>query len=297
MKPSLNARNGSAILSTLLVLFMLATHVLPSLGEGQIHVNGIAPKSTYINETVSVYGIGATPNSTVVAMLSLPANQTIFLGNTTGQWIFVGSDNLTLGSTFATESGDWEISFRTPNVFPGYYSVYALDNESLTSDVTSLQILMNVTVMPSELWANVTYFPWNMTIWIANSTGLPLLFYLNGTVVPASGPPGTIVTLLGKSASGGEIIVYFDDGQVATFVSQLGDWKAYFVIPSVSAGNHTIRAIDNAGRWMTVAPFYVTSSVISFSMSSLSLFGLFAIVSVPAIVFFMLLVMFRRKRK
>jgi hypothetical protein len=116
-------------------------------------------------------------------------------------------------------------------------------------------------------------------------------------VVPSSGPPGTIVAILGKSASGGEITVYFDNDQVATIVGQLGDWKAYFVIPSVSAGNHTIRAIDNAGRWMTVAPFYVTSSVISFSMSSLSLFGLFAIVSVPAIVFFMLLVMFRRKRK
>jgi hypothetical protein len=106
-----------------------------------------------------------------------------------------------------------------------------------------------------------------------------------------------IVTMLGKSASGGEISVYFDNDQVATIVGQLGDWKAYFVIPIVSAGNHTIRAIDNEGRWMTMAPFYVTSSVTSSSMSSLTLFGLFAIVTVPAIVFFMLLVLFRRKRK
>ena len=295
--PSLNARREFALLSTLLILSVPAAYVSPSFAERRIYINGITPSSAYINDAIRIYGSGATPNSTVVAMLGVPENQTIFLGNTIGPWIFVGSDNLTLGSTFADGSGDWEISFLMPNVFPGYYSVYALDNESLTNDVTSLQILMNVTVIPSEPWTNVTYSSWNMTIWTANTTGLPLLFYLNGTVVPSSGPPGTIVTLLGRSASGGEISVYFDNDQVATIVGQLGDWKAYFVIPSVSAGNHTIRAIDNAGRWMTVAPFYVTSSVISFSMSSLSLFGLFAIASVPATVFFMLLVMFRRKRK
>jgi hypothetical protein len=285
------------MLSTLLVLSMLAVHVLPSLGEGQIHVSGIAPSQAYINDTVSVYGIGATPNSTVVAMLSAQVNQTFIVGNTTDPWIFVGSNNLTLGSTLATESGDWEISFRVPSVFPGYYSVYALDNESLMSDVTSLQVLINVTIMPSGPWTNVTYVSGNMTIWVANTTGLPLLFYLDGTVVPSSGPSGTIVAMLGKSASGGEISVYFDNDQVATVAGQLGDWKVYFVIPSVSAGNHTIRAIDNMGRWMTVAPFNVTSSIVSFSVSSLSMFGLFAIVSVPAIVLFMLLVMFRRKRK
>jgi hypothetical protein len=293
----LKARRESALLSTLLMLSMLAAYVLPSLAESRIHINGITPSSAYANDAVSVYGSGATPNSTVVAMLGVPANQTVFLENTTGPWIFVGSDNLTLGSTFADGSGDWETSFLMPNVFLGYYSVYALDNESLTSDVTSLQVLMNVTVIPSEPWTNVTYFPWNMTIWTANTTGLPLLFYLNGTVAPSSGPPGTIVTMLGKSASGGEISVYFDSDQVATIVGQLGDWKAYFVIPIVSAGNHTIRAIDNEGRWMTMAPFYITSSVTSSSMSSLTLFGLFAIVTVPAIVFFMLLVLFRRKRK
>jgi hypothetical protein len=297
MKPGFSARNGFAMLSTMLVLSMLGIRALPSFGEGQIHVSGIAPSQAYINDTVSVHGIGATPNSMVATMLSAQVNQTFILGNTTSPWIFVGSDNLTLGSTLATESGDWEISFRVPSVFPGYYSVYALDNESLTSDVTSLQVLINVTTIPSGHWTNGTYVFGNMTIWIANTRGLPLLFYLNGTVVPSSGPPGTIVTMLGKSASGGEISVYFDNDQVATVAGQLGDWRAYFVIPSVSAGNHTIRAIDNMGRWMTVAPFNVTSSIVSFSVSSLSMFGLFAIVSVPAIVLFMLLVMFRRKRK
>lgn len=294
---SLNAKRELVFLSALLALFMLAAHVSPSFAEKRIYINGITPSSAHINDAVRVYGTGATPNSTVVVMLGAPENQTVFFGNTTVHWIFVGSNNLTLGSTFADAAGDWEISFLTPNVLPGYYSVYALDNESLMSDVTDLEILMNVTVIPLEPWTNVTYSQWNITIWAANTTGLPILFYLNGTAVPSYGPPGTIVTLLGKSASGEEINVYFDNDQVATIVGQLGDWKAFFVVPSVSTGNHTVRAIDNAGRWITVVPFYVTSSVISSSMSSLSLFGLFAIVSVPATVFFMFLAMFRRKRK
>lgn len=287
----LNAMVKCAVVSALLI-FMFAACVWPSFAEGRIHISGIDPSLAFPYSAVRVYGSGAAPRATVTAMLSNPVNETFIVGNDTNPLIIVSSGNLTLGSTFADETGDWGISFLTPNVFPGHYSVYVFDSESQTSDMISFQVLMNATV--------VSLVPMNMTIWYSNMTSIqqgPLSFFVAGTAVPSSGPPGTLVTMLGGSASGGEISVYFDDLRVATVVGQRGAWSTSFQVPNVSVGNHTIRAVDVEGRWMSSAPFNVTSAVISFSVSSVFLFGLFAAVVLSGVILFMLLAMFCRKRK
>jgi hypothetical protein len=291
----LNAILRSAFLFSLLVFLASATCILPSFGEGRIYIGGITPSSAYPNDAVRVYGDGATPNGIVAAMLGGPVNGTFIVGNGTGQWINVGSSNLTLGWTSVGGSGDWQINFLTPNVLSGYYNVYVFDNESLTSDAISFQVLMNATIEP--IWGS------NMTIWFSNMTGLTLgqlLFFVSASAVPSSGPVGTFVTLQGHSASGGEISIYFDGSRVATVVGQLGDWSVSFQVPNVAVGNHTISAIDAGGEWMSSTSFYVTSPVISYSMSLsplLYLFGFSAIILLSAATLFILLAMFYRKKK
>jgi hypothetical protein len=262
---------------------MFAACVLPSFANARIYVSGIDPSQAYPNGIVRVYGSGATPKVAVTGLLSGPVNETFIVENSTiGPWIILGPSNLTLGSTFAGESGNWELSFLTPNVFPGYYSVCVFDNETLASDVVSFQVLMNVTIVPLMPGLNVTYGP--------------LLFFVAGTVVPSSGSPGTFVSVLGHSASGGEIDVYFDDSLLATVAGQRGDWSASFQVPNVSVGNHTIRAIDVGGRWMSLVTFYVASPAISFFNFPLFLLGLFAVAAFSGVVSFLLFVVFRRKQ-
>lgn len=285
----LNVRRTS-VLSALFVLFLFAAFVLPSSADGRMHISNISPSSAYPDDTVRVYGSDATPNAVVVAMLSASENESFIVRNGTSPWIIVGSSNLTLGSTIGGESGDWEIDFVTANVYPGHYSIFVFDNGSLTSDIISFRVLMNVTgvsIVPAS----------NFTI-ITNGTigSWPILFFGPGNAAPSSGPPGTFVTVSGHSVSGGEISVYFDNTKVATVVGQRSDWSTSFQVPSVSVGNHTIRAIDTAGRWMSVTPFYVTSSVLSFSMFSLSLVGLFAVAVFSGVMLLMLLVFFCTRR-
>jgi hypothetical protein len=297
----LNTIVRHAFLFSLLVFLASATFILPLFGEGRIHIGGITPSSAYPNNAVRVYGDGATPNGAVTAMLGGPANGTFIVGNLTGQWINVISNNLTLGWTTAGSSGDWQIDFLTPTALPGYYNVYVLDNESLSSDAISFQVLMNATIEP--IWgSNMTIWSWNMTSW--NMTGLTLgqiLFFVPSTAVPSSSPVGTFVTLQGHSASGGEISIYFDNSRVATVVGQLGDWTVSFQVPNVAVGNHTIRALDTGGKWMSSTSFYVTSPVISYSMSLLSpllyLFGFLAIVVLSGATLFILLAIFYRRKK
>jgi hypothetical protein len=283
-------------LSALLIWFLIADSVSPSFAETRIYIAGIDPSSAYPNGTVRVYGGGATPKGEVVAMLSAPVNEFVS-GNNTGPWIIVGSSNLTLGSTLAGDSGDWEISFLTPNVFPADYNVYVFDRGSLTGDVISFRVLIHVTVLPVLPGLNITYWPSNVTVFASNMTGQPLLFLVAGSAVPSSGPSGSFVTMSGRLASGGELDVYFDDFHVATVVGQQGSWSVPFQVPNVSVGNHTIRAIDAGGRWMSVTQFYVTAPVISLSTFSFSFFGLFAVAVLSGSVVFMFLIMLCRKRK
>jgi hypothetical protein len=141
-----------------------------------------------------------------------------------------------------------------------------------------------------------------ITVWTSNTTSsLPpglLLFYVSGAAAPSFGPPGTLVTMLGRAASGGEISVHFDDSHVATVVGQLGNWSSSFQVPDASVGNHTIRVIDVDGRWMSSASFYVTSSaVIGLYMLPLSLLAFFAVAVLSATTLFMLCAISYRRRK
>jgi hypothetical protein len=184
------------------------------------------------------------------------------------------------------------MSFLAPNVFPGYYNVRVLDNASLSSDEVTVKVLINVT--------SAFPLPMNITIWTSNVTGPgqgPILFLVAGTATPSSGPSGTFVTMSGNSASGGEISVYFDDSLVAKVVGRRGSWTASFQVPNVSTGNHTIRAIDVDGRWMSIVPFIVTSPIINFSVSLLYLFGLFAAAVFLGATLFMLLAMFSAEKR
>lgn len=299
-KSSVGARFASAL--SLLVLFMSAACVSASFAAGRIRVGGIDPSSAYASSSVRVYGSGATPEALVVALLGVPGNEFIVY-NETSPWIVrlplegSGLGNLTLGSCFAGESGDWEISFLTPNVLPGDYSVYVFDNGSLTSDVVSFRVLINVTVIVAP-WSNVTYFSSNVTIGsLPLNVSLPLLFVVGSRVVPSSGVPGTLVTVSGSSASGGEVDVYFDDVRVVTVVGERGAWSASFPVPVVAPGNHTIRAVDVGGRWISVASFYVTSSVMSLFVPLSYLFGLFALAVFSGVTVFLFFAAFLRRRR
>jgi len=291
-----NSSVRSAFCTSLSILLMFAACVLPSLSEGPIHISGVTPSSAYPDSVVRVYGGGATPKGPVVAMFGGPVNETFIVGNGTSPRIDVGSSNLTLGSTFAGDSGDWEITFLTPNVFPGYHNVYVFDEESQTTDAIGFNVLINVTVMPID-FSNMT----GITIWTSNMTSPPpsgpLLFFVNSTVMPSSGEQGTLVTMLGKFASGGEISVYFDDLLVATVNGQTGNWSSSFPVPDVSVGNHIIRAIDVGGRWMSSASFDVASSAVGFSLLPLILFCLYAVVVFLGATLCIFLLMFYRKRK
>jgi hypothetical protein len=167
-------------------------------------------------------------------------------------------------------------------------------SDGLRTDVVGFEFLMKVIPVPLATLGNSTYLPSNVTFSALNSSELPLLFFFSGNVVPASGPPGSLVSLSGRFASGGEIVVYFDVANVTAVVSQkLGFWSASFVVPCVSVGVHTVRAIDLRGGWMTTASFYVTSTDAGFSIPSLVLFGFFAMATLSGSVALVLLIGFR----
>jgi hypothetical protein len=293
----------SAFFCSLLAFTIFGVYAIPSLCEGRIYISGITPSSAYPNDVAHAYGSGATPNGAVVAVLGGLANSTEFVTNATLGPV-VGSSNVTLGWAFSGESGDWEMSFLTPNILPGYYNFYVVDNESLNSDVTSFQVLMRTIGMPGIGESNGTYMLLpgsNITVWYPGmNTSLPsgfLLFFVSGAVAPSYGPPGTLVTMLGRSASGGEITVYFDNQQIAALANQYGDWNSSFQVPDVLVGNHTIRAIDVNGHWMTTAQFYVTSTVMNLSTSLLLLFALLVVIVFLSAVFLMLIALSDRIRK
>jgi hypothetical protein len=275
------------VLTGLLVLLALATHVFPSLSEGRIHIAGIDPSSASAGDAVYLYGGGAAPNASVVAMLTTNASEFFTVQNETVPLIVVGPANLTLGSTLANESGEWEIHFVTPNVLPGSYGIYAFDSTGLTSGAVSFSVILNATSL-----VVVPVYPYNATSHV-------LQFFISSTAVPSSGAVGTLVRLSGLHASGEEIDVYFDNLRVVNVTGQQGYWSVLLQVPTTSLGNHTIRAIDVGGGWMSATQFYVTSTVTSFSKASLSLFvfGLLGLGAISGTTLFILLLMLRSKRR
>jgi hypothetical protein len=272
----------------LVVLLLCSTPVISIVvasGDQGIYISAINPPELYLGDSVHVYGGGATTGSVVVAKLvGLPRDAVV--------------NNLTLGSAVAGETGDWQIDFVSPILFPGKYTMCVFDDRNVPSNLASFQVLLNITIIPAT---NFTYQEVTNNTWqlgpVTNAT-LPILFYVPLTAAPASGPAGAFVTIFGHYASGGEIQVYLNNTQVATVAKpSSGDWSTSFQVPSVSSGNYTIRAIDTGARIISFASFSVTSEVSMSPTPLLMLIGLFALAVFSGLAMLVLLAVYPRQRK
>lgn len=116
-------------------------------GSG-VYITCVEPSQAYPGTSVHAYGGGATPEGLVALLVHGPINQAEFINNNSTPLIAADQDNMTLGTTYATESGTWDTNFTTPNLYPGDYNVYVLDNETLNSDATLLRIEISDTAIP-----------------------------------------------------------------------------------------------------------------------------------------------------
>jgi len=230
-----NIKGKIAGLSVLSVMLMFVSLVLPAFANG-IYIRGIDPPEGYPGTKVLVLGGGATPNGTVVALLSGTVNQTIIVGNDTIP-IIIRDGNMTVGWTTADDMGYWEIPFSVPMVLPGNYTVYALDNETLSSDSIGFGVLWEIIPSPPS--------------------------FRISNISPSAGPPGTVVQICVDGASGEEVRIYFDTINVVniTIIYWGGDrWGgcASFCVPDVELGNYTITALDVESNTTDIALFTVT---------------------------------------
>jgi len=189
-----------------------------------IYIDTIKPTEGTPGTEALILGGGATPNGTVVALLNGPVNQTI---------VIIGSQptkiqenvtvvvNMTLGWTVADADGFWSIPFTVPDVSPGEYNIFVLDNFTQTSDVTKFHVLP---LTPTQIKIE--------------------------TVSPVEGYPNTLVFIAGHGATPkGEVKIYFDHLNVAnTIAYDDGGWATSFSVPNVSSGNYTILALDVASN-------------------------------------------------
>lgn len=194
--------------------------LVPGTSWTGIYVIGVAPSPVLVNMSARVYGGGATAGASVVALLSGKVDQSL------------GAGNLTLGSTIAAATGDWEISFATPNVSPGNYSVYAIDNQTSLSDMTAVQVTLEQ--VPLEV----------------------------DSVTPSSAQLGTVVTIRGRGGIEGAIRIYFDDVEIPNNSTSIdGSWSGSFWVPNTSFGYHVIKVRDMSSQKTVTAPLFVTSGV------------------------------------
>lgn len=294
--PGLAVVVRTSFLLGLFFSFAFTAFVVPSSAGEPLGIKGIVPSSAYWNDTVLVYGVRASAGVRVIAMLAKISNLTFIVANGSSPWVDLGSGNLTVGSAVSGDLGDWQIGFVVPNVFPGVYVVYVSDGVS--SDVVGFEVLIKVIAVSIGNFGNVSYLPFNITLSGLNSSNLPLLFFFSGNMVPSSGPPGSLVSMSGRFASGGQIVVYFDNANVGSVVGQKsGDWSAVFMVPYVSVGVHTVRAIDVGGRWISMVSFNVTSGGDGFSVPYLVLLGFFAVASFSGLLTFFLLVVSRKRKR
>ena len=296
-----NLIRKTTLMIVLLSWLILVVSITAASGDQLVHINTINPSEAYPGDTVHVYGGDATPGSVVVAKLTgLPEGAVL--------------NNLTLGSTVAGESGDWQIDFVTPLLFPGNYTIQVFDDRNIPSNPATFQVLRSVNIVPvtNFTYGEVTNMTWpyvtvtnitlpmliNITWPLTANTTLPILFYVPFTVAPASGPRGMFVTVSGHYASGGEIQVYLNNTLVATVANpSSGYWSTSFQIPTVPPGNYTIRAVDTGARIISFASFYVTSQVSLSSTPFLLLIGLFALAVLSGLAMLMLLATSTKRRK
>ncbi|MEM3612974.1 MAG: C39 family peptidase, partial [Candidatus Bathyarchaeia archaeon] len=198
-----------------------------------IYIEAIKPAEGAPGTEVFIFGGGATPNGTVVALLSGPINQTtVIIGSQQaeiqeGVTIIV---NKTLGYTVADSNGFWSIQSTVPNVPSGEYKIFVLDNSTQTSDVTRFYVL--------------------------SSTPAQIKIEHISTV---EGYPGTLVFIAGHGAtSKGEVKIYFDHLNVASTIAyDDGGWSTTFIVPNVNSGNYTILSLDVTSNTSDTVAFRV----------------------------------------
>ncbi|MEM3458412.1 MAG: C39 family peptidase [Candidatus Bathyarchaeia archaeon] len=189
-----------------------------------IYIDAIKPIKGTPGTEAFIFGGGATPNGTVVALLSGPINQTIVIIDSQSTKIQENVTiiiNMTLGWTVADSDGFWSIPFTVPEASPGEYEIFVLDNFTQTSDVTKFYVLP----------------PTPTKIRIEN-------------ISPVEGYPDTLVFIAGHGATPkGEVKIYFDHLNAAnTIAYDDGGWSTTFIVPDVSPGNYTILALDVASN-------------------------------------------------
>jgi len=137
---------------------------------------------------------------------------------------------MTLGWTIADANGYWSIRFTVPDLSPGEYTIYVVDNGALTSDSTKFYVLPTT---PTQI--KIEY------------------------ISPSEGYPGTRVFIAGHGATPkGKVEIYFDGLNVAyTEAVSDGGWLASFSVPDVSPGNYTIMVWDVVSGTSDRAPFKV----------------------------------------
>jgi len=215
-------------ISVLLFVSLVLLSLYPALASALkivrgIYIDDIEPPEGSPGTKVYVYGGGATPNGTVEALLSdeeiVVINQTV---------VVIG--NMSLGWTIADAEGYWEIIFVVPEVAPGNYTVFAVDNETRTVDAIGFFVL------PAYVGIRIEH------------------------VSPQSGPPGTVVYLSGSGATTrGQVRIYFDETNVAnTTAKDWGWWSVSFTVPPVEPGEYTITALDVISNTTDIASFTVT---------------------------------------
>ncbi|MEM3769816.1 MAG: C39 family peptidase [Candidatus Bathyarchaeia archaeon] len=182
-----------------------------------IYIDSIKPTEGTPGTEAFIFGGGATPNGTVVALLSGPENVTVIV-------------NMTLGWTVADTDGFWSIPFIVPDAPPGEYKIFVLDNSTQTGDETKFYVLPPTpTQIKIESIKPVEGYP-NTLVFIAGhgatQKGEVKIYFDNLNVA--------------------NIIAYDDGG-----------WSTIFTVPNVSPGNYTILALDVASSTSDTVTFRV----------------------------------------
>lgn len=196
-----------------------------------IYIDNVNPYKGTPGTRAVIYGGGATPNGTVVALISGPVSQTIIIviGSQPGENLTI-TVNMTLGWTLADAQGFWSIPFTVPNVSPGEYNIFVVDNFTQASDKTIFYVLPLTTIQ-----------------------------IMIGKISPVEGYPGALVLIIGHGATPkGDVKIYFGHLNVANTIAYSdGSWSTMFRVPNVSPGNYTILALDVASNTNDTAIFKV----------------------------------------
>jgi len=145
--------------------------------------------------------------------------------------------NITLGHTVADTVGNWEIVFSVPDVFPGYYTLLVVDDETSSIAYYGFEVF--------EVQIRISY------------------------IEPSAGPPGAFVSLSGDGATPlGEVRVYFDGTSVANLTAtDWGSWDIqeiartggrFFQVPDIEPGSYAIMALDVTSNTTDIRMFTVT---------------------------------------